>query len=258
MSRGETVGLLVVESRAPGDPLRSDERRLLADLARQAAPAVDAVRLTRDLQRSRERLVAAREEERRRLRRDLHDGLGPALAGIVLQIDNARALVRDNPEAASAMLASLRDAAQEAIGDVRELVCGLRPPSLDELGLVTAIREQAARLNGNGRGVRISVDAPDEVAELPAAVEVAAFRIAVEAIANAVRNADARTCVVRLAVSATLELDVHDDGQAPPEGYQPGVGFSSMRERATELGGSFSIARKRGTRVHVTLPLDAP
>ncbi len=257
VSRGETVGRIVVESRAAGDRLRADERRLLADLARQAAPAVDAARLTNDLQRSRERLVVAREEERRRLRRDLHDGLGPTLAGVVLQLDNARALLREDPDATSAMLASLRDAAQDAIGDVRQLVDGLRPPALDELGLIPAIREQAARLNGDERGVRISVDGPDELTELPAAVEVAAFRIAVEAITNVVRHADARTCVVRLALNGALEVDVNDDGNAMSSGYQPGVGISSMRERATELGGSFSIScgNGRGTRVHVTLPL---
>ncbi|MDQ3723711.1 MAG: sensor histidine kinase, partial [Actinomycetota bacterium] len=256
VSRGDTVGRLVVESRAAGESLRSDELRLLADLARQAATAVDAARLTNDLQRSRERLVVAREEERRRLRRDLHDGLGPTLAAVVLQLDNARALVREDPEVTSAMLAALRDAAQEAIGDVRQLVYGLRPPALDELGLVPAIREQAARMNGDERGVQIRVEGPDELTELPAAVEVAAFRIAVEAITNVVRHADANTCVVQLALNGNLEVDVHDDGTAR-DGYPAGVGISSMRERATELGGSFTItpARQRGTRVHVTLPL---
>ncbi len=260
ISRGETVGRIVVESRAAGDRLRADERRLLADLARQAAPAVDAARLTYDLQRSRERLVVAREEERRRLRRDLHDGLGPTLAGVVLQLDNTRALLATQPDAASAMLATLRDAAQTAIGDVRELVYGLRPPALDELGLVPAIREQAARMNGDERGPRISVDGPDDLAQLPAAVEVAAFRIAVEAITNVVRHADARTCRVRLTLNGTLELDVHDDGDATTTSYQPGVGISSMRERATELGGSFRIGRHsdHGTHVHVTLPLAGP
>ena len=257
VSRGDTVGELVVESRAAGESLRSDELRLLADLARQAATAVDAARLTNDLQRSRERLVMAREEERRRLRRDLHDGLGPTLAGVVLQLDNARALVREDPEVTRAMLAALRDATQEAIGEVRRLVYGLRPPALDELGLVPAIREQAARMNGDERGgVRIRVEGPDELAELPAAVEVAAFRIAVEAITNVVRHAGANTCVVQLALNGNLEVDVHDDGTAH-DGYAAGVGISSMRERATELGGSFTITRasERGTRVHVTLPL---
>ena len=257
VSRGDTVGRLVVESRAAGESLRSDELRLLTDLGRQAATAVDAARLTNDLQRSRERLVVAREEERRRLRRDLHDGLGPTLAGVVLQLDNARALVREDPEVTSAMLAALRDATQEALGDVRQLVYGLRPPALDELGLVPAIREQAARMNGDERGVRIRVEGPDELAELPAAVEVAAFRIAVEAITNVVRHADANTCVVQLALNGSLEVDVHDDGTANAGGYPAGVGISSMRERATELGGSFTIApaRERGTHVHVTLPL---
>jgi len=260
VSRGETVGRLVVETRTPGDPLRADERRLLEDLARQAAPAVDAVRLTNDLQRSRERLVVALEEERRRLRRDLHDGLGPALAGVVLSLDNARELLRKDPDAASALLGLLREATQEAIGDVRRLVYGLRPPTLDELGLVPAIREQAARLNGNERGVRISVDGPDGLADLPAAVEVAAYRIAAEAITNVVRHSDARTCRVSIELNGALELDIRDDGHGPTEGYEPGVGINSMRERATELGGSFSIDHEgdRGTRVQVVLPLSGP
>ncbi len=256
VSRGETVGQLVVESRASGDRLRPDERRLLGDLARQAASAVDAARLTNDLQHSRERLVVTREEERRRLRRELHDGVGPTLAGVVLQLDNARALVRKNPEVTREMLASLREATQQAISDVRQLVYGLRPPALDELGLVPAIREQAARLNGDERGVRITVDGPEELAQLPAAVEVAAFRIAVEAITNVVRHTDARTCVVRLALNGTFDVEVRDDAKGTAD-FQPGVGISSMRERATELGGSFSIKcdREQGTRVHVSLPL---
>jgi two-component system NarL family sensor kinase len=255
--QGERVGDLVVEERAPGEPFGAADRRLLDDLAGHAAAAVHAIRLTADLQRSRERLVLAREEERRRIRRDLHDGLGPALAGAVFQADAARDLIARDPEAADALLGSLREGLQAAVADIRALVYALRPPALDELGLVPALHEQAARLNAIGDGPRISIEGPAELPDLPAAVEVAAYRIAVEAITNAVRHSGAGTCSVRLHVNGGLEIDVVDDSAEPPRHFRPGVGIASMRERAGELGAVLTVepGREGGTHVHTVLPL---
>lgn len=160
---------------------------VLDDLARQVGIAAHAVRLTADLQQSRERLVTAREEERRRLRRDLHDGLGPALASITLKLDAARNLLTRDPFAADALLVDLKKQTQGAVADIRRLVYELRPPSLDELGLVSALREQAEQYTDDG--LNITIDAPEPLPALAAAVEVATYRIVQEAMTNVVRHA---------------------------------------------------------------------
>jgi signal transduction histidine kinase len=253
----ETVGRLILSPRAPKESLGPADRRLLDDIARHAEVAVHAVRLTADLQRSRERLVTAREEERRRLRRNLHDGLGPQLATLTLKLDAARNLLsQEEPAAAEALLAELKAQTQAAISDIRRLVYDLRPPALDELGLIAAIREQATNYSQNG--LNVSVEAPEQLPPLPAAVEVAAYRIVQEAITNVSRHARAGACHVRLSLSNELELEITDDGVGLPEDLRAGVGLSSMRERAAELGGTFAaepLAPAGGTRVLALLPL---
>jgi len=252
----ETIGRLILAPRTPGEPFDPADRRLLDDLARHAEAAVYAVRLTADLQHSRERLVNAREEERRRLRRDLHDGLGPRLATLTLKLDAARNLLGREPQAADALLVGLKGQTQAAIADIRRLVYGLRPPSLDELGLVSAVREQATSYSQNG--LSISVEAPSRLPPLPAAVEVAAYRIVQEALTNVVRHAQARTCSVRLTVDKKLDLEISDDGIGLAEDRRGGVGLISMRERAAELGGACTVERASptgGTRVLACLPL---
>jgi two-component system NarL family sensor kinase len=252
--RGEVVGELVLGPRPGEDSFGPVDRALLEDLARQAGVAWHAVSLTRALQRSRERLVTAREEERRRLRRDLHDGVGPTLAAITLELDAARGFLADDPDRSSELLAELRRQTQAVIGDIRRLAHDLRPPALDELGLVEAVREQAARIHN---GTRVDIDAPAELPPLPAAVEVAAYRIALEALTNVVRHANASTCTVRVAVNGGLEIEVSDDGTGLAPNRRAGVGMSSMRERAAELGGTCTVEPngRRGTRVLARLPL---
>jgi signal transduction histidine kinase len=251
----ETLGCIVLGPRAPNEAFGSTDLRLLEDLASQVGVAVQAVRLTADLQRSRERLIMAREEERRRLRRDLHDGLGPALANLTLQIEAARDLLPHNTARADALLVDLTAQAQAAIADIRRLVYDLRPPALDELGLVSALREQAVQYAHTG--VQITVDAPESLPPLPAAVEVAAYRIAQEALTNVVRHAHARNCAIQLALNEALCLEIRDDGCGLPAAHHVGVGLSSMRERAAELGGQCVIESvpARGTCVRARLPL---
>ena len=252
----EIIGQLILAPRAPGESFDPVDRRLLDDLARHAEAAVYAMRLTADLQRSRERLVNAREEERRRLRRDLHDGLGPQLATLTLKLDAARNLLVQEPGAADALLVGLKAQTQAAIADIRRLVYDLRPPTLDELGLLPAVKEQATRCSENG--LNVSVEAPRRLPPLPAAVEVAAYRIVQEALTNVVRHARAPTCHVRLSVGKTLEIEVADDGIGLPEDRRAGVGLASMRERAAELGGTCVVERVSamgGTRVLACLPL---
>jgi len=253
--QNEIVGQLILGPRTADEAFGLADRRLLDDLARQAGVAAHAVRLTADLQRSRERLVTAREEERRRLRRDLHDGLGPALATQTLKLEAARDLISNDPTHAEALLSDLIAQSQTSIADIRRLVYALRPPALDELGLAGAIREQAAQYGQTN--TRIAVDAPEQLPPLPAAVEVAAYRIAQEALTNVVRHAQAHTCTIRLALDDALCLEISDDGRGLPEERQMGVGLNSMRERAAELGGTCVIeaASGGGARVYARLPL---
>jgi signal transduction histidine kinase len=265
--QGELVGQLTVAPRSPGEQLNPADRQLLADVARHAGVAVHALRLTAELQRSRQRLVTAREEERRRLRRDLHDGLGPTLAGVVLQLGAATTLVNQDPPAACTLLERLRAEVQEAIIEIRRLVYQLRPPALDDLGLAGALREQTsqfshqpANLGQHGHtadGLLAQVDTPTELPPLPAAVEVAAYRIATEALTNTARHAHASHCIIRLTLDGALDLEVIDNGKGLPADHRTGVGLTSMRERAAELGGSCTIlpTPDGGTRVHARLPI---
>jgi len=260
----EPAGRLVLGVRPGERGFRPDERALLEDLARQAAAAVRAMRLREDLLRSRERLVLTREEERRRLHRDLHDGLGPALAAIGMRAEATSVILDTDPEAARRHLDALGHEVREALLDVRRLVDGLRPPALDELGLAGAIGQQAARLDRASAGgglpglpaPRVAVE-PAELPDLPAAVEVAAYRIAVEAMTNAVRHAGANACRVALWADDMLTIEVTDDGRGLPGEPRPGTGLASMRERAAEVGGDVLIEPRPegGTRVRARLPL---
>lgn len=256
----EIVGRLLLGVRAGERGFRADELRLLEDLGRQAGAAIHALRLRDDLARSRERLVLAREEERRRLRRDLHDGLGPSLAAIGLRAEAAGATLAHDPAEAQRLLSELGTDVQATLADVRRLVEGLRPPALDELGLVGAIRAQAARLAGDGTSSAIEITVvaePLPLPELPAAVEVAAYRIVAEALTNAVRHAGARTCRVRLEAADDLAVEVVDDGRGLPRGVTHGAGLESIHARAAELGGTVRVERRRGggTRVLARLPI---
>ncbi len=262
---GEEVGRLVLERRAGEEDFTPADRRLLDDLARQIGAAVhatrlteEAVRLSADLQTSRERLVSAREEERRRLRRDLHDGLGPQLASLTMKAEAARDLLGSAPARSGALLEEMTAQAREAVTDVRRLVYGLRPPALDDLGLLGALQAQAT--HGEHSGLRVTVEVPEELPPLPAAVEVAVYRIAQEALTNAARHAAAQSCTVRIAPDKranVLRLEVTDDGRGILEGRSAGVGLHSMRERAKELGGTCEIEAlsSGGTSVRAILPL---
>jgi signal transduction histidine kinase len=253
----ETVGRLLVGMRSRGEQLGPDDVRLLADLARQAGPAAHVVALRRALDASRAGLVTAREEERRRLRRDLHDGLGPTLAGLTLGLDTARSRSASQPELTE-LLGKLKAETQRAVTDVRRIVYGLRPPALDDFGLIGSLREEVGRLQYEAPALTVTLDAPDgELPDLPAAAEVACYRIVTEALTNITRHALATKCSVRIRLDNNyLDVVVRDDGVGLPEGWRAGVGIASMRERVAELGGDLVIepALPHGTRINARMP----
>ncbi|HMQ29212.1 MAG TPA: sensor histidine kinase [Chloroflexaceae bacterium] len=260
--RGELVGWLAVAPRSPGEGFAPDERRLLADIANQSGAVAASVRLTGALQAARERLVLAREEERRRIRRDLHDELGPTLASQTLRLDAAIDLLAERPAQAAELLGAIKARNQALVAEIRRLVYELRPPALDELGLLGALRAAAGHLGAAAPAIAISA-APEPLPALPAAVEVAAYRIALEALTNAVRHARARRCELRLEVAVDgprgLRITVADDGRGIGLSATAGGGLRSMRERAEELGGSLTVepGGDGGTLVRAWLPIAA-
>ena len=259
---GASIGELVVGLRSGQGRLSQPDLSVLELLAGPLAVAVHATVLSAALQESRLSIVTAREEERRRLRRDLHDGLGPALTGIAFKADAARNTLADMPAQAAMLLGELRADATEAIADIRRLVYALRPPALDDLGLIGSLRQQSTLLvaGPSGRRLAVALEAPADLPQLPAAVEVAAYRIITEALTNAARHSGASSVRVRLALAERggLCIEVQDDGTGWPDQWQPGVGLTSMRERAAELGGTFEAGTdpEGGGRVSATIPLD--
>ncbi|GHH63039.1 hypothetical protein GCM10017673_03240 [Streptosporangium violaceochromogenes] len=249
---GEPVGRLLLGAPGPRRFAAAHNDRLIAVATPYVADVAHAVMMTADLQRSRERILTAREEERRRLRRDLHDGLGHALTDMAMSINMARISLRSEPASADRLLGELREG-MDAVGqEIRELVYGLRPPTLDELGLAGAVRALAAE-----GGPRVAVETEGDLSDLPAAVEVAAYRIVQEALTNVRKHAGARSATVSLRRGASLMIRVRDDGHGPPERARSGIGLISMRERAAELGGTCVIgpAEGGGTEVEALLPI---
>ncbi|MEU4700300.1 sensor histidine kinase [Nonomuraea dietziae] len=243
---GEPVGRLLLNGVRQG-------REPLAVLAKHLAELAHAVRLTTDLRRSRESIRTTRDEERRRLGRELHDGLGPALTSVTMTIDEARRRLARDPESVAPLLARVREEMTSTIVSVRELVYGLRPPALDDLGL-----EGALRLFGQAPGPRVDVVAEGSLDGLPAAVEVAVYRIVQEALTNVRRHAGATACLVSLArTDEELRVAVCDDGVGLPPRPPAGVGLTSMRERAAETGGTCTARRREGggTEIVARLPL---
>lgn len=253
---GQAVGRLLLTDRGGLRTLltRADQA-LLVDVVRQAAIAVRLTTLAGELQASRGRLVLAREEDRRRIRRDLHDGLGPVLGGVGLRLAAASHAVDSDPARAKELIATSRTDLTAAVTEVRRLVHGLRPPALDDLGLLAAVEQQADL--ARSQGIRVEVVATG-LAGLPAAVEVAAYRIVSEGLTNVVRHAQASSAQVVLAGGPErLVVEVSDDGVGISSDRTAGVGLLSLRERAAELGGTSAVRcpPEGGTVIGVELPV---
>lgn len=249
------VGEMRVSARRWDENLSASDLIVLHNLAQQVGIALYAAQLTEDLQHAREKLVITREEERRRIRNDLHDGLAPTLSSMQLQLGAIRKMVLQNPEQAEAMISDLREDMRNTTAEIRQLVYDLRPPMLDELGLIGAMRNSEFQSSD----VRREVYAPDPMPQLPAAVEVAVYRIASEALHNVIKHAQATACEVRIDVDGgCLTLKVIDNGKGFSGDIQAGVGLSSMKERADELGGSLVIRSNEpsGTCVVARIPIE--
>jgi signal transduction histidine kinase len=274
--QGTGLGSLLVSARSPGERLTKDERNLLGALAQPIGAAIYAMQLTADLRHSRQQILETREEERRRIGRDLHDGLGPTMASFVLELGAARNLIAQHPQDATAVLTELQPRLTAAVEEIRRLVHDLRPPALDTIGLVQAISQQANRIQDSmprsqARELRIDVIAAEQLPPLAAAVETAAYHIAREAMTNVIRHAHATQCTVALHVQqagsdgnaaqsgATLVVDVTDNGvgMSAAAAEAPGVGLDSMRKRAQELDGTFEVMQvePNGAHIRAALPL---
>ncbi len=254
----ERVGELEVGLR-PGDlTLSAGDEHVLGLVAPLLALTARSTALAAQLQVAREQSVTAIAEERRRLRRDLHDGLGPRLSGIAFTADAARNSVRVDPGAAEELLARLRGDTTTAIEEIRGLVYGMRPPALDELGLVQAVRQQALALRTpTGEPLQVELVATEGLPPLTAALEVAAYRIMVEALTNSARHSGSDRATARITASdGVLCVEVVDGGGGGPDRWVTGVGTAGMRERAHELGGRLEAGpTPRGGRVRARLPL---
>jgi len=254
---GRPVGTLECGLRRGERRMSDADARALGMLAAPVAAALHATLLTSELQASRERIVTTQEEERHRLRRELHDGLGPTLTGIAFGADAAANLIETDPQQANNLLSTLRRDTRVALADVRRIVDELRPRALDELGLVGALQQRSEQLGwrADGETVDVKIDVPAEMPPLPAAVEVATYRVATEALTNVVRHSKASKALVRVSVGNQLEVSITDDG--PPNGrWSPGVGLTAMRERVTELGGTFEAGPSpTGGQVVASFPL---
>ncbi|MBB5874291.1 signal transduction histidine kinase [Allocatelliglobosispora scoriae] len=251
---GEPIGQLVLDPGPDREPFGPSDRRLLGGLARQVSTTAHGLLLAARLQRTLEGTVTVLEEERRRLRREIHDGLGPTLASASMRLELGRSLIRSDPAAAERILADLAQVHRAVVGDIRQLVDGLRPTVLDHLGLSAALRELVDRLGG---GLRTHLDCSVGADPIAAAVEVAAYRIVSEALTNVVRHASAETCAIRVWRDGDLHIEVTDDGRGLAPDYRPGMGLTSIRERCLELGGKVAItaASPRGTVVRCRLPI---
>jgi signal transduction histidine kinase len=248
------IGSLEISPRSY-ETLSEHEQKLIEAIARQIAVAAHSLRLSLDLQASREKLVTAREEERRRLQRDLHDNLGATLAAQTLKVGAVRSVLSKDTRVANDLLQTLEKDMQGSLNYVRHVVQGLRPPLLDQFGLKKAL-EHVLRERVQGQALHLQLELPD-LPTLSAAVEVASYFVITEAVTNVLRHAKATLCKVSIVrQDRGLELTVQDNGVGFDSAYSnESVGLNSMRERCEELGGTLSLSNDGGTKVWAFLPI---
>jgi signal transduction histidine kinase len=249
--------------------LSSSEREEAERFAEQIGTAIQMVIQFYEVIKNREQIVMAREEERRALRRKLHNTIGPTMAALDLHASALNALVKktlratDTPDDPShkeivTNIDELRSQIKEVIADVRTVIYDLRPPVLDELGLIAAIHEQCLQFSHST--LKVAFTPPSQTFILPAAVEVAAYKIVIEALSNVARHSLATKADINIKMDGNyLYIEVLDNGKGIAKQQRAGVGMSSMRELATQIGGTVSLMPEEGggTRVTAILPVIA-
>ncbi|WP_158289490.1 GAF domain-containing sensor histidine kinase [Paenibacillus flagellatus] len=277
---GTALGSLHIAARSEGEAFNEADLRLIGALARQAAIVVQSVKqamdirlLLADLQESKEQLIFAREEERRSMRKNLHDDIAPRLAAMRLTASLVTDWIRKDPNRAIAIMTQFKQDIAETVEEIRGIVYDLRPHALDELGLIGAVRQRIEQLQhiqqvkdiADAAPLAFELDAPARLPILPAAVEVGAYRIVTEALVNVVKHAKADTCSIKIAIDTAqgraLIVEIRDNGIGLPD--QPasadnrGLGLTSLRERARELGGMCTIDNRPtgGMSVRAWLPI---
>jgi two-component system, NarL family, sensor kinase len=248
---GLPVGFLEITPRGSEDPLTRAELRLLEMVVGQLGTSTQTFMLDEELRQANARLLEARESERQRLRDDLHDGVLGALSGIRMKLG-----VLEMQSEQSDLLSGLMRDLEHTQSDVRRLVNGLHASALEELGLHGALRQYAG-LHGSLQIELRTEGIPSHI--LPLEVQAVALRIVQEAIANVIKHARAKSCVVSIRVESTqLLIEIEDDGVGLPALPPSGQGLRSMRERALRIGGLLEIGSdKLGTRVSAHIPLQA-
>lgn len=254
--QNKAVGSLIVGTRTPEQPFTNADMRLLETISWQVAALAHILLLNADLQRSREHLVQVADRERQRLQRDLHDGLGTELSAQMLKIGTAKAHIHQNPDRADELLTDVEHKLIGAVGEVRRLIHNLRPPVLDQLGLIKSI--ELFIEDYRQRDFEITLFTPAQMPRLSPVIEIATYRIIQEAVTNVVKHAQATHCTVQLELNDSLKICVSDNGIGIPTSYTQGVGMGSIQERAEELGGSVHILQPdngTGTVIQATLPI---
>lgn len=253
---GRVVGELRADRRHPAEPLTGLDLRLLADVAGHLGAAVQSTVLEEAVRRSHERLATAREAERARLRRDLHDEMGPVLGAASLRVRAAQNLLGASPPGlaeAGPVLHAVAGDLDRARREVQRIIADLHPGALAG-GLLDALREHARAWAGR---LRLELVLPDALPPVDATVEVAAYRIAVEALHNAERHSGGTTItLVVISAGRVLDVVIDDDGRGLGGPPSRGVGLGSMSERARGVGGILRLepSAAGGVRVHATLP----
>jgi len=277
VSGGQEIGSLIVAVRSPGESFNEADQRMLGILSRHASTVLQSVRQTMDigllineLQQSREQLIMAREEERRSMRNNLHDEIAPRLASMKLTASLVEDWIRDDPPKAILFMNRFREEIGKTVEEIRGIVYDLRPPALDELGLVGALRQKADQLQdvraiADIPSLRIEIESNSFLPTLPAAIEVGAYRIVTEALVNVVKHSCADNCRVRIDFrpeTSELRLEIADNGiglaNRPSEPmHNGGLGLTSIRERTGELGGvcRFDSPPEGGTIISAELPV---
>jgi signal transduction histidine kinase len=252
--RGELLGALSVRMSA-SDPMNPTKEMLVRDLAAQAGLVLRNVRLVEDLRASRQRLVAAQDEERRRLERNIHDGAQQQLVALAVKARLARQLTDRDPSKTAEMLQQIEAETQTALEDLRDLARGIYPPLLADRGLVAALEAQSRKAS-----VPVSVEA-EAVGRYSADVEATVYFCTLEALQNVAKYAEADGTVIRLTQSnGSLAFEVVDEGRGfDPDAVATGTGLQGMADRLAAVGGSLEIrsALGRGTTVAGRVPVTA-